>query len=178
MFTGDQSIAIQTAHESVSRLIGDVKKFDRAMKVKARPCEDNLLFTLHGWVTLARIVSKLGIKLWEEIPIKRNTHEESQSGNKVNEFAYQPWLCRAPEYAVVLSLHQESSCNAKNQIPSSLEQEGNNRWLPVHWTAQQWDCPSPWRVSEDDLSHYDVEPMQFGERKGHEFAPFWNLGLS
>jgi hypothetical protein len=64
------------------------------------------------------------------------------------------------------------------------KEDDDTRWLPIYLTAQHWDCPPPWKYSEDEPTHYSVEPM-YGfssvveERyNDHGIAPFWNLGLA
>jgi hypothetical protein len=171
-FTGNHNLAVQSAHESLSRLIGHANKFERAVESVETDCEEDLLLLLQGWMTLARIVSNyFGIQLWKELPLKRLLYEDSKRTKE------QPFLCRAPEYAVHLYQQDRYSCGIQNSTTGS-----DARWLPIHLGAQPWDCPPPWKVSEDGISRYSAEPLFAGspaERyNGYGIAPFWNLGLA
>lgn len=171
-FTGNHSLAVQIAHESTSRLIGHARKIHQSLESGDGDCVDDLMFTLQGWMTLARILSNyLGVQLWKELPIERflNSNDESK------ETMEQPFLCRAPEYAVFLSQRDRKSC-------TDQDEDADSRWLPIHWSAEHWDCPAPWKFSEEGLSHYTEEPTHgaasFGDYHNHGIAPFWNLGLA
>jgi hypothetical protein len=209
LFTGNQSLAVRIAHESVPRMIGHMHKFDRAVEsvgtgTAAADCgEEDLVFALQGWTTLARIVSNgLGIHLWEKLSLKRSLRDEDDSRStkkKKNNTKDQPFLCRAPEYAILLSQQDRTSCittttttTAHDDSPEGSsprrkfmnKEDDDTRWLPIYLTAQHWDCPPPWKYSEDEPTHYSVEPM-YGfssvveERyNDHGIAPFWNLGLA
>jgi hypothetical protein len=206
-FTGNLSLAVKTAHESVSRLNGHVDKLGRLKKeIINGPilCEYNQMFTLQGWITLSRLVSNMGINLWKELPIK--------SGTKTGQWADSSKLCQAAEYSVPL-LRDRKSCDPNtiilddNNHSSSEEEEDSHitmatatiqkrddtQWWPIHWFAQ-WNCPklkipypffhqAEWisnigRSPPD--SHYGMEPMYDFSSVEYEdsgIAPFWNLGL-
>ena len=176
-FTGNQRLAVRIAHESVSRLIGQAHKFERAVEKGNTECSDDLVFTLQGWITLARIVSNyLGIDLWKELPLKRSLNDDPGSKKTKN----QPFLCRAGEYAVIMSTKDSNFCSAHDSDEDEDEKKIDyTEWSPIHWTAQHWDCPAPWKFVEDGLSHYAQQPVYPASHfHTHGIAPFWNLGLA
>jgi len=184
IFTGNEGLAVQIAHESTSRMIAHVHKLNQALERDSAYCGEDLVALLQGWVTLTRIVSNsLGIHLWKKLPMKRPLNNESKSAAKkptTGTMENQPFLCRAPEYAVLLSSENCGTDTARGgNVPN--DEKKSTRWLPIHMTAQHWPCPDHWKVNEEPDSHYKTEPMYDASSEdgysNYGIAPFWNLGL-
>jgi len=190
-FVGNLSLAVQTAHESVSRLNGHINRkgrMDREIENGPLLCEHSQMFTLQGWVTLARLVSSMGINLWRQLPMK--------AGFKSKRWKLNCKLCVAVEYAVPL-LRGRDSCdyhnNTLDETTTTIKERDDTRWWPIYWSAQ-WNCPHletpyPFFVQPKWISnigrsppdsHYSMQHMYYFSSNEYEdtgIAPFWNLGL-
>lgn len=132
-FVNDTSRFVHYAHRSVSRLSGHVSSDGRlSHELKRATCEHYQLFTLQGWITLDRIVSKIGLDIW-----------------KLDNSA----LCRACVYAIPY-FRNRTECDG------NIKAVDMRRWWPLWWNARQ-HCSSHSQNPDLPDDKYDMPTLYF-----------------
>ena len=172
-FVNDTQKMLWYLDRSISRLKDQVSSNGTMLhEIIRRECEHYQLFTLQGWLNLARLGRSVGRNLWEAYPFELDGMELSA-------------LCRA-FYALILSLQKRGSC------PTSNQKVNQKRWWPL-WYEAHYNFPGliavGTLVTESMLTRQELQdvseiglpesqynvPSMFHPYDG--IAPFWNLGL-